>query len=356
VNSHALWYLTRGTGISAMILVTASVLIGIAASMRAGGVRMPRFVVSGLHRNVSLLTVAFIVVHVVTTVLDAYAPISFLNAIIPFSSSYRTLWLGLGALAFDIILALVITSLVRVRIGLKTWRGIHWFAYACFPIVVVHALGTGSDASRRWMDLTTTVCVALVVIAILARLWQVRSEHGRLAVAGTLSVVAAPVLLGAWASNGPLAPDWASRAGTPSHLIGGKTRSTTSATTAAPLPAPPYSAPLTGSISQTPVDGSGNSTVTIDATSSGGTPIKIHVTLVGPSSSGQGLDALTTSSATYGPATDPTLYRGSVVNLSGNQVPLSLTTTATSPSDLLVTLNLQINLSAGTVSGQLDAR
>ena len=360
MNAHAMWYLTRGTGLVALILVTASVLIGIAASMRAGGTRMPRFVVSGLHRNVSLLTVAFIVVHVITTIADAYAPITFVDAVVPFISAYRPIWLGLGALAFDIILALVITSLVRVRIGLKTWRGIHWFAYACFPITVVHALGTGSDASQHWLLAVVAGCVGLVGIAILARLWGVRTERPPIAIAGAATVIAVPLLLVAWATNGPLAKGWAAKAGTPTHLIAGNrsspTASATTTATADTMPVPPYTTNVSGSISQTPPDPSGNSTVTIQGTTSGKATDKIKVVLTGPSSTGQGLDALTTSSATYGPPSNPTLYRGSVINLNGNQVPLSLTTTATTPADLLVTLNLQIDLNAGTVSGQLQAR
>jgi sulfoxide reductase heme-binding subunit YedZ len=234
MNAHAMWYLTRGTGLVAMVLVTLSVLAGIAASLRAGGTRMPRFVVSGLHRNLSLLTVAFIVVHVVTTVLDAYAPITFLDGVIPFLSPYRPIWLGLGALAFDIILALVITSLVRVRIGLKTWRFVHWFAYACFPITVVHALGTGSDASQRWMLAIVVTCVGLVVAGALWRLWTLapapsvvgaarqaslfqrfRTSHPLVRVVGTAAVVAIPVWTALWAVSGPLAPRWTQRSGTP---------------------------------------------------------------------------------------------------------------------------------------------
>jgi sulfoxide reductase heme-binding subunit YedZ len=234
MNAHAMWYLTRGTGLVAMVLVTLSVLAGIAASLRAGGTRMPRFVVSGLHRNLSLLTVAFIVVHVVTTVLDAYAPITYLDAVLPFASPYRPIWLGLGALAFDIILALVITSMVRVRIGLKTWRFIHWFAYACFPITVVHALGTGSDATQRWMLGVVAACVATVVVGALWRLWTLapapsalastrqaplfsrfRASHPLVRIAGTAAVIALPVWTALWAASGPLAPHWTQRSGTP---------------------------------------------------------------------------------------------------------------------------------------------
>jgi len=247
MNAHALWYLTRGTGIVALALVTASVLIGILASLRTGGARTPRFVVAGLHRNVSLMTVAFIVVHVATTILDAYAPIRVVDAVVPFISAYRPIWLGLGALAFDLVLALIITSLVRVRIGLKTWRGIHWFAYACLPIAVVHALGTGSDAARPWMLAVLIGCAAAVVIAALLRVWQLvpqrvawtgrrghtgvvltfRTQRATLRLLGTTAVVAVPVLTALWAVSGPLAPKWAQRAGTP------VTKSTTQNTLAA---------------------------------------------------------------------------------------------------------------------------
>jgi len=219
MTGHAYWYLTRGTGVVALLFVTAAVVIGIIASLRVGGNRSPRFVVSGLHRNISLLTVAFIAVHVVTTVLDAYAPISLVDAVLPFISSYRPVWLGLGAVAFDIILALIITSLVRVRLGLKTWRFIHWFAYACFPIAVVHALGTGSDARQQWMLNLVIACTGAIVIAAFARLWQLRHERLPWAIAGTAAVIVLVLATATWARSGPLAPGWAKRAGTPTTLV-----------------------------------------------------------------------------------------------------------------------------------------
>jgi sulfoxide reductase heme-binding subunit YedZ len=359
MSGHALWYLTRGTGLTALVLVTLSVLAGIAASLRAGGVRMPRFVVSGLHRNLSLLTVVFIIVHVVTTVLDAYAPISLVDAVVPFISGYRPIWLGLGALAFDIILALVITSLVRVRIGLKTWRFVHWFAYACFPITIVHALGTGSDASQRWLLAVVMTCVGLVIAGALWRLWSIRKDHAPLALTGVATVVAVPLLMIAWATNGPLASGWAARAGTPTHLIGGRSTaaqhvSTTSS--ASPLPAPPYTASLSGTIAQTSPDDAGNTAITIATTTRGTTNAKLKVVLNGTSSTGEGLDTLNSSTVTYGPASNPSLYTGSVVQLSGDQLSLSVTSTAAAPADLLLNLNLQLNQSAGTVTGQLSAR
>ena len=102
--------------------------------------------VAGLHRNLTLLALAFIALHVLTTVVDGYAPISLLNAVLPFTSPYRPVWLGLGAVAFDLLLALTITSLLRARIGYSRWRALHWLAYASWPIALVHGLGTGTDA------------------------------------------------------------------------------------------------------------------------------------------------------------------------------------------------------------------
>ena len=110
---------------------------------------MPRFVVAGLHRNVSLLVVVFVGVHIATAVLDPYAGIRLIDAVVPFASSYRPVWVGLGALAVDLLAAVIVTSLVRVRLGLRAWRAVHWAVYVIWPVAVVHALGSGSDVRSR---------------------------------------------------------------------------------------------------------------------------------------------------------------------------------------------------------------
>ena len=119
-----LWYLTRGSGVVALVLLTAGVLLGILSSLGARTNRWPRFAVGGAHKNLTLLSVVFVVFHVVTTVADGYAPIRLTDAVVPFASPYRPVWLGLGAVAFDLLLALVITSYLRHRIGFRTWRGV----------------------------------------------------------------------------------------------------------------------------------------------------------------------------------------------------------------------------------------
>src|SRR5205814_7533449 len=137
---------TRGSGVVALLLLTAGLILGIVGTLRWRSDRWPRFAVVAIHRNLTLFAIVFVVVHVVSTVVDGFAPIGLKDAVIPFVSRYRPLWLGFGALAFDLLLALVVTSLLRSRIGYRTWKLVHWLAYAAWPIALVHGLGSGSDA------------------------------------------------------------------------------------------------------------------------------------------------------------------------------------------------------------------
>jgi sulfoxide reductase heme-binding subunit YedZ len=171
------WYLTRASGAVALVLLTLSLALGVMDARRFHTIRWPRFVVDGLHRNASLLALVFLVVHIVTTVLDSFVSIPLSAAIIPFSDGYRTFWLGLGAVAFDLMLAVLITSILRQRIGYGAWRAVHWLSYACWPIALAHTFGTGSDASRTWLLAISFGCIATVLAAVLARVLPARSAR-----------------------------------------------------------------------------------------------------------------------------------------------------------------------------------
>jgi predicted ferric reductase len=142
-----------------------SVLLGLLVAGRFSSQRWPRFLTQGLHRNVSLLVLVFLVLHVGTTVLDTYTSIPLSAAFVPFASSYKTGWLSLGAVALDLLIALVVTSLVRDRLGYRTWRRVHWLAYACWPVAVAHGLGIGTDRSVTWVIALTLGCVGCVGVA-----------------------------------------------------------------------------------------------------------------------------------------------------------------------------------------------
>ncbi|MDA8045866.1 MAG: ferric reductase-like transmembrane domain-containing protein [Actinomycetota bacterium] len=219
-DPKALWYLTRSFGLVSLILLTVTVGLGVAQLVRYARPGLPRFLIAGLHRNASLLAVATLAVHIVTAVADPFAPIALIDAVIPFIGRYRPLWLGLGALSFDLLIALVVTSLLRQRMGLRAWRMLHWAAYACWPIAVVHGLGTGTDARTGWVQLLYVVCVGLVLAALAWRLstrWTTAPVGRRLGGAAATAVIV--VSVAAWASQGPLRAGWARRAGTPSAQL-----------------------------------------------------------------------------------------------------------------------------------------
>ena len=164
-HGPGLWYATRATGLVTLLMLTASVLLGLLVAGRFSSQRWPRFLTQGLHRNISLLVLVFLVLHVSTTVLDTYTSIPLSAAFVPFASAYKTGWLSLGAVALDLLVALVVTSLVRDRMGYRTWRRLHWLAYACWPVAVAHGLGIGTDRSVTWVIALTLGCVGCVGVA-----------------------------------------------------------------------------------------------------------------------------------------------------------------------------------------------
>ncbi len=161
-HGPALWYATRATGLVTILLLTATVLLGILTTGRFAGGNWPRFLTVGLHRNISLLVVVFLVLHVGTTVVDQFVSIPLTAAFIPFASSYKAVWLSLGAVALDLLIALVATSLIRNRLGLRTWRWVHWAAYICWPVALAHGLGAGTDRGTLWVFVLTIACAAVV--------------------------------------------------------------------------------------------------------------------------------------------------------------------------------------------------
>jgi sulfoxide reductase heme-binding subunit YedZ len=214
-----LWYATRGAGVALLLVLTATIVLGAGTSLRIGGRSIPRFVTALLHRNLGLLAVVLLAVHIVTTVLDPFAHIGVGDALVPFSASYRPLWLGIGTVAAELLVAIAATSLLRRRIGQRTWRLVHWTAYASWPVAVVHGLGTGSDAQAPWMIGITASCVTAVLFAVLARLCAGWRSRLPLRLVAGLTATASVAALAVWAVHGPFRPGWAAVAGTPAPLL-----------------------------------------------------------------------------------------------------------------------------------------
>jgi len=191
-HTTALWYASRATGVVTMLLLTAVLLVGILVNRKGRLPGLPSFAVTGLHRNVALLAVAFLAIHVITAIVDPYVTIGLAAAVLPFASAYKPFWLGLGAISLDLVAALIVTSLARGRMGRRAWRGIHWLAYAAWPLAVVHSLGSSSDAHGGLVLGVLAGCVLAVAAALAWRLSGAAREVPRAGrAAATLSRMSA---------------------------------------------------------------------------------------------------------------------------------------------------------------------
>jgi methionine sulfoxide reductase heme-binding subunit len=180
-GTTAFWYASRATGIVALLLLTAVLVLGLLVNRQGRLPGLPRFAVTSLHRNLSLLTVAFVAVHVVTAVLDTYVSIPISAGVIPFASGYERFWLGLGAISFDLMLAMIITSLLRGRLNRILWRAIHLLAYVSWPVALAHSIGSSRDLQHGWMLGLGVACALIVAVAIIWRLARAARQVPRAA-------------------------------------------------------------------------------------------------------------------------------------------------------------------------------
>ncbi len=164
-----LWYLNRATGTVLLVLLTLVLVLGVLATFGRAGRGVPRFLTQALHRNLSLLTVALLLAHVSSAVLDSFVDIRWWQAVVPFGASYRPVWLGLGAVALDVIAVVVATSLVRTRLGHRGWRAVHLLGYVGWAAAVVHGVGIGTDAHTGWARALTLACVGLLGLVLVLR-------------------------------------------------------------------------------------------------------------------------------------------------------------------------------------------
>jgi sulfoxide reductase heme-binding subunit YedZ len=355
----ALWYLSRGTGVVALLLLTAGVLLGMLETVRWAPRRWPKFSMVMLHRDVSLLSLAFIAVHVATVVLDGFAPIGWKDAMLPFLTPYRPLWVGLGALALDLQIALLASSLLRRHLSFPVWRAVHWLAYVCWPVALLHGLGSGTDTKVTWLLGLDAACVAAVLVVLFWRLSVGWPDAARLRILGGVAAVLAPVLVAVWLAVGPLQPGWAARAGTPASLLS-FSASTARAASPSPspstssdnLPDPPFTASLSGTIRQRESEDDQQGVVVIRGILSGGAVGRLLIELEGTALPGGGVQ-LTQSQVALGGPTGAAIYQGMVTALDGPRIVASLS--ATGRPSIRLAVDLNIDRFSNTMSGTVIA-
>jgi Ferric reductase like transmembrane component len=353
-NGTALWYLTRASGVVALLLLTAGLVLGILGTIRWRSERWPRFAVVSIHRNLTLFAVVFVALHVLTTIADGYAPVGLKDTILPFLSRYRPLWVGFGTLTFDLLLALIVTSLLRARIGYPAWRAVHWLAYASWPFALLHGLGTGSDARFSWLRIVAILCILPVGASAAVRLQRTAAPPALRAGLGAAGLALGVFGL-AWYHTGPGKRGWAVRAGTPSYILRrhASTASLTAATVSKTLPKS-FDGQLTGRLARSG-DAAGDVGVAFGAAVRGRAPAVLRLTLWGTATGEEGV-AMSDSSVTFAPS-GLAGYSGKVVGLEGNQVVADLTSASGARLRLTIVLNLIAGAStfSGSVHGDTSA-
>jgi methionine sulfoxide reductase heme-binding subunit len=185
-GSTAFWYASRATGVVALLLLTAVLVLGILINRQGRLPGLPAFAAGSLHRNISLLAVAFVAVHVLTAVLDTYVSIPVTAVVIPFASGYERFWLGLGAISFDLMLAMIVTSLLRGRLNRTLWRAVHLLAYVSWPVALAHSIGSSRDLQHGWLLYLGIACTVVVAAAVIWRLASAARQVPRAARVATM--------------------------------------------------------------------------------------------------------------------------------------------------------------------------
>jgi DMSO/TMAO reductase YedYZ heme-binding membrane subunit len=165
-----LWYASRATGIVALLLLTAVMVLGILVTRQGRLPGLPRFAVSGLHRNLGLLATAFVALHVLTAVADGYVNIPLTAVVVPLTSPYERIWLSLGAISLDLTIALIVTSLLRRHLSRRAWRAVHLLAYLSWPVAWVHSFFSSGDLQHGILFVIALICAIAVAGAIVWRL------------------------------------------------------------------------------------------------------------------------------------------------------------------------------------------
>lgn len=339
-GSTLLWYTTRATGIVALVLLTGTVVLGVVGTARAASARWPRIVTAQLHRNLALTSAAFVAIHVLTTLLDPFAPIGLSAVFLPFASAYRPFWLSLGAVAFDLLAAVLVTSLLRERLSHRAWRATHLLVYACWPIAIWHGLGTGTDSRLIWVIAIDVACVAAVGWAIWWRLSFTENLTAR--VSGWSALVLFPLATLIFVLVGPLQPGWAQRAGTPVALLGNRS----AASSASPSSAGTgrlVNARFTAHLSL--VDGGQGRTITITGHTTSA-PRQAFVIVLHGAPAGGGISL---SSGTVRIGSGASAYTGPVTALSGSRLTATVQG-AGSQRRARFTLNVAGSTVTGTIS------
>ena len=157
------WYVTRSAGIIAYLLLWFSMVLGLAVTSKYMDILLDRMFTYDFHQFISLLSIAFLLVHVLVLLVDRYLPYSILQILVPFLSPYRPFWVGVGVITFYVTLLVTITFYLRKRIGMRSFRVIHYLSLLAYLGALLHGYFSGTDTALPAMKILYAI-TGLVVL------------------------------------------------------------------------------------------------------------------------------------------------------------------------------------------------
>jgi sulfoxide reductase heme-binding subunit YedZ len=173
VNGHGWWLVSRSAGIVALLLIAASVLIGLTLAAGLGGPPRRRRALVAVHEHAAATGLAAIGLHAVTLLGDAWLKPGLAGIVLPFVMDYRPVFTGAGIVAGYLGALLGLSFYVRRRIGGRRWRKLHRATPLVYVLALIHALGAGSDAGTPWLQVTLLATTVPAVVLLLARIAKV---------------------------------------------------------------------------------------------------------------------------------------------------------------------------------------
>ena len=169
------WSVDRAAGIAALLLSSATIVVGLMHSLRGAPRRLPALESHALHEGLSIAVLVAIAIHGAAFAFDPFFKSGPVRAIVPFASPYRPLAVGLGQVAAYGLVALSLSFYLRGRIGTPRWRKAHRFIPAFWGLAVLHSLFTGSDVTEPWFLLAVLMPVLAAALALGQR-WDERAS------------------------------------------------------------------------------------------------------------------------------------------------------------------------------------
>lgn len=224
LGTQILWYVTRSSGLLALLVLSSTVALGVSSAQKAKIREVPRVYFADLHRSLALFALVLLSVHIFTAIVDPFTHLGWTTAFDPFKRSYRPLYLGLGITAFDIVVAIVVTSLLRKHLSNRLWKAIHLGSYLVWFLAMVHGLGTGTDSHFRFALFVYGLSLGIVAVGLWIRILSAKPKALVLRFVAYALIALVPFTLVLWGLSGPAKAGWWKRFSLPQTTI--QTKST----------------------------------------------------------------------------------------------------------------------------------